>query len=188
MGSTPDKGHFEINLAAQYTRFVGGSVGNVPSLEVKYGVLGNLEASIVVPMGLSQVSGVGTNVGFGDVEVNGSRLSRMPGAGDRPSRMRSPASGSEPRSLGAVASQASSRCGWEYFNHGRVQWRYSTSFGRTRRTGGSRASVLWLVRLDGGRRGLLHHTGSNRAGNTMSSSRCDLCINDAQILFSAVGT
>ena len=38
---TPDKGHFEINLAAQYTRFVGGSVGNAPSLEMKYGVLSN---------------------------------------------------------------------------------------------------------------------------------------------------
>ena len=36
---TPDKGHFEINLAAQYTRFMGGSAANVPSLEVNYGVL-----------------------------------------------------------------------------------------------------------------------------------------------------
>ena len=103
---TPDKGHFEINLAAQYTRFVGGSVGNVPSLEVKYGVLGNLEASVLVPMGLSQVSGVGTNVGFGDVEVSLKyRFVEEDAWGWRPSIAIAPQinlpSGSEPRGLGA---------------------------------------------------------------------------------------
>ena len=67
---TPDKGHFEINLAGQYTRFNGGSTANIPSLEVDYGVLSNLEATILIPLGLSQVSGVGTNVGFGDVELS----------------------------------------------------------------------------------------------------------------------
>ena len=66
---TPDKGHFEINLAAQYTRFNGGSTANIPSLEVNFGVLSNLQATILVPLGLSQVSGVGTNVGVGDIEL-----------------------------------------------------------------------------------------------------------------------
>lgn len=66
---TPDKGHFEIHLAAQYTRAQGASTGNVPSLEVNYGVLSNLQATVLVPMGMAQVNGVGTNVGFGDIEV-----------------------------------------------------------------------------------------------------------------------
>jgi hypothetical protein len=57
---TPEKGHLEINLAGQYTRFQGGSVGNVPSVEIKYGVFSNVAAPVVVPMGLSQVGGVGT--------------------------------------------------------------------------------------------------------------------------------
>src|ERR1700710_2750949 len=34
---TPDAKHFEINIAAQYTRFGGGSVAGVPSVEVNYG-------------------------------------------------------------------------------------------------------------------------------------------------------
>ena len=66
---TPDKGHFEINLAAQYTRFNGGSTADIPGLEVNFGVLSNLQATILVPLGLSQVSGVGTNVGVGDIEL-----------------------------------------------------------------------------------------------------------------------
>ena len=55
---TPDKGHFEINLAGQYARFNGGSTANIPSLEVDYGVLSNLEATILIPLGLSQVAGL----------------------------------------------------------------------------------------------------------------------------------
>ena len=103
---TPDKGHFEINLAAQYTHFLGGSVASVPSLEVNYGVLGNLEATVLVPMNLSQVGGVGTNVGFGDVEVSlKDRLVEEDAWGWRPAIAIAPQinlpSGSEPRGLGA---------------------------------------------------------------------------------------
>ena len=103
---TPAKNHFEINLAGQYTRFQGGSIGNVPSLEVNYGVLDNLEATILVPMGMSQVSGVGTNVGFGDIELSFKyRFIEEDSWGWRPSVAIAPQinlpSGSEARGLGA---------------------------------------------------------------------------------------
>ena len=103
---TPDKGHFEINLAAQYTRFNGGSAANVPSLEVNYGVLSNLQATILVPLGLSQVSGVGTNVGFGDVELELKyRFIEEDSWGWRPAVATAPQinlpTGSEARGLGA---------------------------------------------------------------------------------------
>jgi hypothetical protein len=103
---TPDKGHFEINLAGQYTRFNGGSTANIPSLEVDYGVLSNLEATILIPLGLSQVSGVGTNVGFGDVELSLKyRFIEEDSWGWRPAVAFAPQinlpSGSEARGLGA---------------------------------------------------------------------------------------
>jgi hypothetical protein len=103
---TPAKSHFEINLAAQFTRFHGGSTANVPSLEVNYGVLDNLEATVLVPMGLSQVSGVGTNVGFGDIELSFKyRFVEEDSLGWRPSIAIAPQvnlpSGSEARGLGA---------------------------------------------------------------------------------------
>jgi hypothetical protein len=66
---TPDAGHFEINIAAQYTRFQGGSVGAVPSVEVDYGLTSKLELSVLAPLAMSHVDGVGTNVGVGDLEL-----------------------------------------------------------------------------------------------------------------------
>jgi hypothetical protein len=66
---TPDANHFEINLAAQYRRFKGGSEAAVPSLEVIYGVTNTLQISIETPLALAHVDGVGTNVGIGDVEL-----------------------------------------------------------------------------------------------------------------------
>jgi len=94
-----------VHLAAQYTRFQSGSLGDVPSLEVNYGVFNNLQAT-VLPMGLSQVSGVGTNVGFGDVEVELKfRFVEEDDSGWRPAIAIAPQinlpSGSEARGLGA---------------------------------------------------------------------------------------
>ncbi len=66
---TPDAKHFEINIAGQYTRFQGGSVGTIPSVEVNYGVTDKLQVSVLMPIGFSQVQGVGTNVGLGDTEL-----------------------------------------------------------------------------------------------------------------------
>lgn len=66
---SPDAGHFEINLAAQYTRFQGGSNAAIPSLEINYGATNKLELIILTPLGLSHVDGVGTNVGVGDIEL-----------------------------------------------------------------------------------------------------------------------
>ena len=65
---TPDAKHFEINLAAQYTRFQGGSVGAIPSLEINYGATNKLELTLFTPLAMSHVDGVGTNLGLGDVE------------------------------------------------------------------------------------------------------------------------
>jgi len=95
-----------VHLAAQYTRFQSGSLGDVPSLEVNYGVFNNLQATVLVPMGLSQVSGVGTNVGFGDVEVELKfRFVEEDDSGWRPAIAIAPQinlpSGSEARVLGA---------------------------------------------------------------------------------------
>ena len=66
---TPDAKHFEINIAAQYTRFGGGSVAGVPSVEVNYGVTSKLQVSVLTALALSHVDDVGTNVGIGDTEL-----------------------------------------------------------------------------------------------------------------------
>jgi hypothetical protein len=66
---SPDANHFEINLAAQYTRFQGGSDAAVPSLEVIYGVTNTLQISILTALAMAHVDGVGTNFGPGDVEL-----------------------------------------------------------------------------------------------------------------------
>jgi hypothetical protein len=65
---TPDANHFEINLAAQYTRFQGGSAGTIPSLEVNYGITDKLQVSILTPLAMAHVDGIGTNLGIGDTE------------------------------------------------------------------------------------------------------------------------
>jgi hypothetical protein len=66
---SPEANHFEINLAAQYTRFQGGSDAAVPSLEVIYGVTNTLQISILTALAMAHVDGVGTNFGPGDVEL-----------------------------------------------------------------------------------------------------------------------
>jgi len=110
-----DAGHYGITIrAAGYNLdgpkavdiASGGSTANIPSLEVDYGVLSNLEATILIPLGLSQVSGVGTNVGFGDVELSLKyRFIEEDSWGWRPAVAFAPQinlpSGSEARGLGA---------------------------------------------------------------------------------------
>jgi hypothetical protein len=67
---SPDAGHFEINIAAQYTRFQGGSVSAIPSVEVNYGLTRTVELTIEAPLAMSHVDNVGTNVGIGDVRLS----------------------------------------------------------------------------------------------------------------------
>ncbi len=66
---TPEAGHFEINVAGQYTRLEGGSFGTVPSVEVNYGVTDKLQITVLTPLAFSQVKGEGTNFGLGDIEL-----------------------------------------------------------------------------------------------------------------------
>jgi hypothetical protein len=66
---TPDAKHFEINIAAQYTRFQGGSVGAVPSVEVNYGLTSRVELTVLAPLALSHIDGEGANLGVGDIEI-----------------------------------------------------------------------------------------------------------------------
>jgi hypothetical protein len=66
---TPDAKHFEINVSLQYTRFMGGSSGAIPAVEVNYGVTDKLQISALVPMNFVHTDGVGTNIGVGDTEI-----------------------------------------------------------------------------------------------------------------------
>jgi hypothetical protein len=67
---TPEAGHFEINIAAQYLRFQGGSAGTTPSVEVNYGVTDKLQVTILTPLAMAHIDHVGTNVGIGDTELS----------------------------------------------------------------------------------------------------------------------
>jgi hypothetical protein len=61
-------GHFEIDLGAQYAKRQGGRSGAVPSLEVDYGALPNLELQIVAAFGFDRDTGSNTKFGVGDSE------------------------------------------------------------------------------------------------------------------------
>jgi hypothetical protein len=66
---TPDKGHFEINVAHQYTLTRDEQSANLPSVEVNYGLTSNLELHIFVPLAFNHPRGGGSVAGLGDVEL-----------------------------------------------------------------------------------------------------------------------
>jgi hypothetical protein len=66
---TPDPGHYEINVAAQYNHHQGETVGALPSVEVNYGALDGLELHVLVLNGFERTQGSRTNFGFSDVEL-----------------------------------------------------------------------------------------------------------------------
>jgi hypothetical protein len=108
---SPDAGHFEINLAAQYTRLQGGSSGTVPSLEVNYGVTDKFQISVLTPLAMAHQDGAGTNIGPGDVEFGAKyRFVDADDWGWRPGVAFAPSitmpSGSEARGLGSGQIQA----------------------------------------------------------------------------------
>jgi hypothetical protein len=107
---TPDAKHFEINLAAQYTRFQGGSAAAIPSLEVNYGVTDKLQVSVLTPLAMAHTDGTGTNIGVGDIEfgvkyrfVDADDWGWRPGVAFAPSIV--VPSGSEARGLGTGRTQ-----------------------------------------------------------------------------------
>ncbi len=102
---TPEAGHFEINLATEYTRAAGGSSGAIPSFEVNYGVTDQLQVSIKPALVFSHVDHGGTNLGFADLELGVKyRFIEQDETGWRPAVAFGPAlvlpSGSEIRGLG----------------------------------------------------------------------------------------
>lgn len=108
---TPDAKHFEINIAAQYTRFRGGSVAGIPNVEVNYGATNRLQIAILTSLALSHIDGVGTDVGIGDTELGVKyRFIEPDGWGWRPGVAFAPLiimpSGSEVRGLGEGRIQA----------------------------------------------------------------------------------
>jgi predicted porin len=64
---TPEKGGWEINLSAQYSHAKEGREGLLPSLEINYGLLENLQVTIAPSMALSHEFGTSANYGFGDL-------------------------------------------------------------------------------------------------------------------------
>ena len=108
---TPDKGHYEINVALQYQRFQGGSFGSTPSVEVNYGATDKLQLTALVPYSFQQIDGAGANFGIGDIEISVKyRFVDADDWGWRPSIAFAPEliapSGSEARGLGAGHTQA----------------------------------------------------------------------------------
>ncbi len=62
-------GHFEIDLAAQYTARSGERSGALPSLEIDYGALPNLELQVIAALAFDRRSSATTRVGAGDTEI-----------------------------------------------------------------------------------------------------------------------
>jgi hypothetical protein len=66
---TPDKGHFEINVANQYTLNRDEQSASLPSVEVNYGLTDHLELHILVPLAFDHPRGGGSVAGLGDIEL-----------------------------------------------------------------------------------------------------------------------
>jgi hypothetical protein len=65
---TPDAGHYEINLAAQYTHRQGDTSGQVFGVDVNYGWTTHTQLTVNVPLAFDHTPDAGTSVGLGDVE------------------------------------------------------------------------------------------------------------------------
>ena len=108
---TPEKGHFEINLASQFTGTQSEQSGVIPSLEVNYGVTDHLEIHVLLPLAYNHPVGGATAVGPGDIEL-GIKYRFLDGDdwGWRPSIAFAPAiilpTGSETRDPGTGHTQA----------------------------------------------------------------------------------
>ena len=66
---TPEKGHFEINLAGQFTHSRGETAGNAASAEVNYGLIDQVEIHALIPLAFNSSQESGTHFGPGDIEL-----------------------------------------------------------------------------------------------------------------------
>jgi hypothetical protein len=98
-------GHFEIDLSAQYAKRQGERSGAVPSLEVDYAALPNLELQVIAAFGFDRDTGSNTKFGVGDTEFGAKyRFIEEDKEGWRPAVAASPQifvpTGNESRGLG----------------------------------------------------------------------------------------
>lgn len=103
---TPGQGNFEINLSAQYSKVKAGEGGLLPSLEINYGVLENLQVTVAPSLAYSHANGFSSNYGFGDLVVGAKyRVIDEDKGGWRPAVAIAPSmtlpSGDETRGLGS---------------------------------------------------------------------------------------
>jgi hypothetical protein len=77
-----DYQHFEINLFSQATQTNAGWNGLLPSAEVNYGVLPNLQLHAIVPQGFTAPDSGRTGFALGDVELGAKYRFITPGDGD----------------------------------------------------------------------------------------------------------
>jgi len=108
---TQGAGGVELDLFLQYSRFRGGSTGTLPGVSFAYGITDNLDLTLGVPVAMTQVDGVGTNMGIGDVSAGFKfRLVEEDTAGWRPAIAVAPTvifpSGSQARGTGAGYTRA----------------------------------------------------------------------------------
>jgi hypothetical protein len=66
---TPEAGHYEMNIATQYTHRRGEDSGVLPSLELNYGATDNLELHFLAGLAFDRQSPSGARFGSGDVEL-----------------------------------------------------------------------------------------------------------------------
>lgn len=66
---TQGTGKVELDLFLQYSRFKGGSTGSLPGVSFAYGITDNFDLTLGIPVAMTQVNGVGTNMGLGDVSA-----------------------------------------------------------------------------------------------------------------------
>src|SRR4051794_7414679 len=66
---TPEAGHYEMNLATQYTHRRGEDSGVLPSFELNYGATDNLQLHFLAGLAFDRQSPGGARFGSGDVEL-----------------------------------------------------------------------------------------------------------------------
>jgi hypothetical protein len=66
---TPDRGHFEVDLAARYLAQRGAQSGTLPYLEVDYGLTSHIAVHVLGANAMFRRDGAPWHVGYGDTEL-----------------------------------------------------------------------------------------------------------------------
>jgi hypothetical protein len=66
---TPEAGHYEMNIATQYTHRRGEDSGVLPSFELNYGATDNVQLHFLAGLAFDRQSPNGAHFGSGDVEL-----------------------------------------------------------------------------------------------------------------------